>query len=85
MPFTDSPGAGTNGTAIKEGRGRGFLERCDCTAKGPVTQKGEVLTTANVFTWLQMTDCVCVCVCVKTSVYHESQSRNTTVAQKNNF
>lgn len=30
---------------------RGFLERCDCTAKGPIKQRTEVLTAANAFTW----------------------------------
>lgn len=46
---------------------RGFLERCDCTAKGPIKQRTEVLTAANAFTWEQR-DClseehVCMCVC----------------------
>lgn len=43
------PAAWTNGTTIR-GR-RGFLERCDRIAKGPIKQGREVLTAADAFTW----------------------------------
>lgn len=46
-----SPAVRANGTAIR-GR-RGFLERCDCTAEGPIKQRTEALTAANAFTWEQ--------------------------------